>query len=78
MKQIVLLMGNGDGLLWLIIGIFAAIFFAINVVAAIITHIVKAVREHNGEKMSRRQFWLTYILVVCFGILISGIICGGL
>lgn len=77
MKFLTLLeVGGLEGLVVMIIGIITIVLF---VVSLVVTAITKVIYEWNNEKkFSTRQFWMTVVISMLVGGLISGFVCGGM
>lgn len=68
--------GDLGGLVAMIFGIIAIVLFVISLVIAAIT---KVIYEWNNEKkFTAGKFWLTVLICMLIGGLISGFICGGM
>lgn len=68
--------GDLGGLVVMIIGIIAFVLLMISLVVAVIT---KVIYEWNKErKFSTGQFWMTVLISMLVGGLISGFVCGGM
>lgn len=58
------------------IGLAAVVSFLISL---FIAFIIKVVREHDDvTKVTRKEFWLTVLLVMVCCSIVTGMICGGL
>jgi ABC-type Fe3+ transport system permease subunit len=77
MKLLTLLeVGNLNDLVIMIIAIIFVVVFVISLFVAAIT---KAIYEWNNEKkFSKGQFWMTVLISMLVGGLISGFVCGGM
>lgn len=77
MKTLTLLeVGNLDGLFAMIIGLILIVVFFFSVMVAAV---VKLIYELSGDrKFSAGKFWLTVLISMLIGGLISGFVCGGM
>jgi quinol-cytochrome oxidoreductase complex cytochrome b subunit len=73
--MILLEVGDLTGLVVMIVGILFLVCF---IVSLIFAFIIKVVREAGGDKITRREFWLSFILVFLACAIITGLICSGL
>ncbi|WP_415324766.1 hypothetical protein [Chryseobacterium sp. MMS23-Vi53] len=77
MKLLTLLeVGNLEGLAIMIIALIFVVVFVVSLVVAVITKVIYELS--NKKKFSTGQFWMTVLISMLVGGLISGVVCGGM
>ena len=77
MKLLTLLeVGNLEGLAVMIIAVIFVVVFVVSLFVAVITKVIY--EWNNQRKFSTGQFWMTVLVSMLVGGLISGFVCGGM